>query len=138
MKTLYNSFVISFLNENHPAILNEINKNYQNDLGEIKDLAKRFCEYHAISIEDIQEIRIGKLLNLRYKFIGCVLYLFQPAKINSNEQLNKFIAKELKDITKLNADNLNKSVKCACNLFMYKEWKADIIHFCTHYKLTKK
>ncbi|WP_099368094.1 hypothetical protein [Sphingobacterium sp. 1.A.4] len=137
MNRLYNSFVLAFLNENYPQIVNEIERNFQSDLSEIRKVADKFCEYHGIEIRDIQEIRIGKFLKLRYKFICCVLYLFQPRKLITNEQLNLGIAKELKLVTKLGSANLNQSLKAGMNLMLYKEFKSDVIHFCSWYKLIK-
>lgn len=135
--SLYNSFVVSYLGENYPNILNEIEKHFIEDVAEVHKVLNAFCSYFGIYKADIQYVRIGKYLNLRYKFIGAVLYLFQPAKLNSNVRLSKSLAKELKATTKLDSANLNSSIKAVRNLYLYKEFRSDIITFCNYYRLIK-
>lgn len=134
---LYKSFVVSFLGENYPNILNEIQKNYIQDVSEVQNVLNYFCEYFHVTPEQLQVVKTGKYLNYRYKFIGCVIYLFQPSRLTHRENLNKTIASEIKIAIGLNSANLNSSVKAVTNLYIYKEFRADIIHFCSTYKLLK-
>lgn len=135
--SLYTSFVVSFLQENYPSIYEEINKNFNSDLSELDKIATYFCSYHQIEIRDIQRVRVGKFLKLKYKFIASVLYLFQPNKLTNTARLNKEIAVKLREILLLDSIKLKRYITASTNLYLYKDFKTDVLHFCSTYKLLK-
>ncbi|MNK30177.1 hypothetical protein D3C87_485900 [compost metagenome] len=137
MEKRYTSFALAYLKENHFNIFKEIEKAYIPELSEIQLIANRYCDYMGISIEDLRNVRYGKMLNIRYKLIGAILWLYQPGKINCKERLDITLATELKQLLELNTPNLNTAVKCAVNLFYYTEFKVDVIQFCNNYRLIK-
>lgn len=137
MDNRYKSFVISYLRENHQKVFQEIERAYLPKLSEIDCISNRFCDYMGVSIEDLRNVRKAKMLNLRYKLIGAILYLYQPGKITRKERLDTSLATQLKQLLDLNTPNLNRSVKCSVNLFYYSDFKIDVTHFCNNYRLLK-
>ncbi|MGJ1360017.1 hypothetical protein ACR79K_25260 [Sphingobacterium siyangense] len=137
MDKRYTSFAMAYLKENYSNVFQEIERAYIPQLSEIERISTRFCEYNGVSINDIRSNRNGKMLNLKYKLIGILLWLYQPGKITSKERLDTAIASELKQLLELNTPNLNTAVKCAVNLFYYAEFKVDVVQFCNYFKLVK-
>lgn len=137
MEKRYTSFAMAYLKENHFTIFKEIERAYIPQLSEIQRVSNRYCDYMGITIDDLRNVRHGKMLNLRYKLIGSILWLFQPGKITCKERLDISLATELKQLLDLNTPNLNTAVKCAVNLFYYSDFKVDVIQFCNTYRLVK-
>lgn len=137
MSNLHYSFVMTFLNENYPNIIKEIDRNYMSDMSDISNVIDSFLNYHSLNLNDLIGVRYGSALKYRYKAIACILYLFQPSKLTSNERLSKHIAKVVKEKFNLDTDQLKRTITCVRNLFLYKDFKTDVIHFCNTYKILK-
>lgn len=135
---LYNSFVIAFLNENFPDVLAQVNKNFESNVSDITKVLDMFCKHFNVNAQDIREERLSKYLNIRYKFIACVLSLYQPNKLIAKERLNIDIARELKVLTGLDSANLNRSITVVTNLLRYREFRQEVGYFCNVYRLNKK
>ena len=133
----YNTFMITFLQENYPKVFEEANRHFISDLEEIHKVTNNFCSYHQLEIKDLQHVRVGRYLKLRYKYIACVLYIFQPSKLVGEGRLNKELATKFKEIFEIDSSQLKRLITQATNLYLYKEFKTDVMHFCNTYKLLK-
>ncbi|WP_343565394.1 hypothetical protein [Sphingobacterium sp.] len=141
MNTLYYSFIISFLRENHPEILRSIDKIYEPDLSKISQVIDSYCEFKGIPPQQIMGEYINyKDIQHRYKAIAVVLRIFQPEKLdNLKTKVKSMIYKELGPYLKINSDTLQKSIICACNQFdMYKDFKKDIKQATNYYFINKR
>ncbi|WP_312332133.1 hypothetical protein [Sphingobacterium sp.] len=136
MNTLYYSFMMSFLKENHPEILKSIDKIYEPDLSKISKVIDCYCKIAGIPIQQI----MGEYINYsdiqhRYKAIAVVLRIFQPEKLtNLKTKVKSTIYKELGPCLKINNDILQKSIICACNQFdLYRDFKMEIKQVANYY-----
>ncbi|MDM1294460.1 hypothetical protein HX021_09165 [Sphingobacterium sp. N143] len=139
MDTLYYSFLMSFLKENHPEILRSIDMIYEPDLSRIGKVVDSYCEFVGIPVQQIMGEYINyKDIQHRYKAIAVVLRIFQPEKLdNLKTKVKSTIYKELAPYLKINSDALQKSIICACNQFdMYSDFKKDIKQAANYYLLT--
>lgn len=141
MNTLYYSFIMSFLKENHPEILRSIDKIYEPDLSKISQVIDCYCEFKGIPPQQIMGEYINyKDIQHRYKAIAVVLRIFQPEKLdNLKAKVKSMIYKELGPYLKINGDTLQKSIICACNQFdMYNDFKKDIKQAANYYFINKR
>ena len=141
MNTLYYSFILSFLKENHPEILKSIDTIYEPDLSRISQVIDSYCEFMGIPAQQIMREYINyKDIQHRYKAIGVVLRNFQPEKLdNLKIKVKSTIYKELGPYLKINSDTLQKSIICACNQFdMYNDFKKDIKQAANYYFINKR
>ena len=141
MNTLYYSFIMSFLKENHPEILRSIDKIYEPDLSKIRQVIDCYCEFMKIPSQQIMGEYINyKDIQHRYKAIAVVLRIFQPEKLdNLKTKVKSTIYKELGPYLKINSDTLQKSIICACNQFdMYNDFKKDIKQATNYYFINKR
>ncbi|RKE52652.1 hypothetical protein [Sphingobacterium detergens] len=141
MNTLYYSFIMSFLKENHPEILKSIDKIYEPDLSKISQVIDCYCEFMGIPSQQIMGEYINyKDIQHRYKAIAVVLRIFQPEKLdNLKAKVKSTIYKELGPYLKINSDTLQKSIICACNQFdMYNDFKKDIKQATNYYFINKR
>ncbi|GAA4168694.1 hypothetical protein GCM10022218_04170 [Sphingobacterium ginsenosidimutans] len=141
MNTLYYSFIMSFLKENHPEILRSIDKIYEPDLSKISQVIDCYCEFMGIPSQQIMGEYINyKDIQHRYKAIAVVLRIFQPEKLdNLKTKVKSTIYKELGPYLKINSDTLQKSIICACNQFdMYNDFKKDIKQATNYYFINKR
>jgi len=141
MNTLYYSFILSFLKENHPEILRSIDKIYEPDLTKISQVIDCYCEFMGISAQQIMGEYINyKDIQHRYKAIAVVLRIFQPEKLdNLKTKVKSTIYKELGPYLKINSDTLQKSIICACNQFdMYNDFRKDIKQAVNYYFINKR
>lgn len=141
MNTLYYSFIMSFLKENHPEILKSIDKIYEPDLSKISQVIDCYCEFMGIPPQQIMGEYINyKDIQHRYKAIAVVLRIFQPEKLdNLKAKVKSTIYKELGPYLKINSDTLQKSIICACNQFdMYNDFKKDIKQATNYYFINKR
>jgi len=141
MNTLYYSFIMSFLKENHPEILRSIDKIYEPDLSKISQVIDCYCEFTGIPSQQIMGEYINyKDIQHRYKAIAVVLRIFQPEKLdNQKTKVKSTIYKELGPYLKINSDTLQKSIICACNQFdMYNDFKKDIKQATNYYFINKR
>lgn len=139
MDTLYYSFLMSFLKENHPEILRSIDMIYEPDLSRIGKVVDSYCEFVGIPVQQIMGEYINyKDIQHRYKAIAVVLRIFQPEKLdNLKTKVKSTIYKELAPYLKINSDALQKSIICACNQFdMYSDFKKDVKQAANYYLLT--
>lgn len=141
MNTLYYSFILSFLKENHPEILRSIDKIYEPDLTKISQVIDCYCEFMGIPNQQIKGEYINyKDIQHRYKAIAVVLRIFQPEKLdNLKTKVKSTIYKELGPYLKINSDTLQKSIICACNQFdMYNDFRKDIKQAVNYYFINKR
>lgn len=139
--SLYHSFMMSFLKENHPEILRSIDSIYEPDLSKISLVIASYCEFIHIEPQQIMGEYISyKAIQHRYKAIAVVLRIFQPEKLqNQKAKVKSTIYKELGPYLKINSDTLQKSIICACNQFdMYKDFKKDIKQATNYYFINKR
>ena len=141
MNTLYYSFILSFLKENHPEILRSIDKIYEPDLTKISQVIDCYCEFMGIPAQQIMGEYINyKDIQHRYKAIAVVLRIFQPEKLdNLKTKVKSTIYKELGPYLKINSDTLQKSIICACNQFdLYNDFRKDIKQAVNYYFINKR
>lgn len=140
MNSLYYSFMMSFLKENHPEILKSIDSIYEPDLSKISLVISSYCEFIHIAPQQIMGECNYKAIQHRYKAIAVVLRIFQPEKLqNQKAKVKSTIYKELGPYLKINSDTLQKSIICACNQFdMYKDFKKDIKQAANYYFINKR
>lgn len=136
MNTLYHSFIMSFLKENHPEILKSIDKIYESDLSKINKVIDCYCQFVGIPPQQIMGEYINyKDIQHRYKAIAVVLRIFQPEKLdNQKTKVKSSIYKELGPYLKINNDTIQKSIICACNQFdLYRDFKREIKQIANYY-----
>lgn len=140
MNTLYYSFIMSFLKENHPEILKSIDKIYESDLSKISQVIDCYCQFVGIPSQQIMGEYINyKDIQHRYKAIAVVLRIFQPEKLNNlKTKVKSSIYKELGPYLKINNDTLQKSIICACNQFdLYRDFKKEIKQIANYYLIDR-
>lgn len=136
MNTLYYSFIMNFLKENHPEILKSIDKIYESDLSKISKVIDCYCQFVNIPTKQIMGEYINyKDIQHRYKAIAVVLRIFQPEKLdNLKTKVKSNIYKELGPYLQINNDTLQKSIICACNQFdLYRDFKKEIKQIANYY-----
>lgn len=141
MNTLYYSFILSFLKENHPEILRSIDKIYEPDLSKISQVIDCYCDFMGINTQQIMGEYISyKNIQHRYKAIAVVLRIFQPEKLdNLKTKVKSTIYKKLGPYLKINSDTLQKSIICACNQFdLYSDFRKDIKQAANYYFIHKR
>jgi len=140
MNSLYYSFIMSFLKENHPEILKSIDKIYESDLSKISQVIDCYCQFVGIPSQQIMGEYINyKDIQHRYKAIAVVLRIFQPEKLdNLKTKVKSSIYKELGPYLKINNDTLQKSIICACNQFdLYRDFKKEIKQIANYYLIDR-
>jgi hypothetical protein len=141
MSSLYYSFIMSFLKENHPEILKTIDKIYEPDLTKISKVIDCYCKFTGVpALQIMGEYIKYKDIQHRYKAIAVVLRIFQPEKLdNLKTKVKSNIYKELGPYLKINNDTLQKSIICACNQFdMYSDFKKDVKQAANYYLINTR
>ncbi|MBB2951381.1 MULTISPECIES: hypothetical protein [Sphingobacterium] len=136
MNTLYHSFIMNFLTENHPEVLKTINKMYEPDLSKIHAVLDCYCAFVGINPVQIRGEYINyKDIQHRYKAISVVLRIFQPEKlVLLKTKVKSSIYKETLPYLNISNDTLQKSIICACNQYdLYSDFKKEIKQIANYY-----